>query len=105
MNCLLRACVPTQLLRQGLETGVDTDTMKKLTEYIEVWNTYDRMLLLDLNQTMPAPKLELADTEKFTDVNSYVDTGFRPAYRKAGEFSAIFLEETRLGNMFTCTAI
>ena len=36
--------------------------------------------MVDLNHEQPTPVAELSDTDKFTEVNNFVTTGFKPSF-------------------------
>ena len=59
----------------------DHDTIRKLGNYLLVWNLEDHTLMVDLNLEQPNPVAELCDTENFTDVNNFVTTGFKPSFK------------------------
>ena len=94
----VRACDPVQLLKQGLAQSPDEKSMSQLSQYIQVWNTSDHMLLVDLNPLVPIPKAEISGTDQLTDVNNYVSTGFNPAYKNERHLG-VAIDETRLGNI------
>ena len=83
MNLCINTVDPLHLLTQGYATSPDRSSMRKLGEYLQVWNVTDDMLMLDLNRAEPTPVAELGDPLPFADANNYIASGFRPSvYRE-----------------------
>ena len=99
MNYMVKSCDSVKLLAQGFGQSPNRDTVRRNSSYLQVWNTMDHMLLLDLEKAEPTPMASLSNTLQFTDVNNYVATGFRPAFREVQTKVWKFLEEMRFGNL------
>ena len=90
---------PLHLLTQGYAATPDRSTMRKLGEYLQVWNITDDMLMLDLNRAEPTPVAELGDPVPFTDANNYIASGFRPSFYREEAKRWEYLNLTRFGNL------
>ena len=80
-HTLLNSSDPVQLLTLSHAHSPDQDTIRKLGNYLLVWNIADQVLMVDLNHEQPTPVAELSDTDKFTEVNNFVTTGFKPSFK------------------------
>ena len=48
-NYLVNACDPVQLLAQGFRQSPRQDRIDYLSEFLQIWNISDHMLMVDLN--------------------------------------------------------